>query len=157
MPIEELQYVEITQRNLQIFKNLAQAYGAEFSNLTHIMPNELGLFEPAPLPATPYVGYLVYYQQVPVGFCVADVHSEVKDIAEFYIIPVMRKKKLGQQLACMLFDKYRGTWQVRQISGANEAIHFWRSVIGKYTNHTYEEEKVNDPEWGLVTRQLFRT
>jgi hypothetical protein len=36
--------------------NLAQAYEAEFSNLTNKMPNEEGVFEPDIIPlASPYI------------------------------------------------------------------------------------------------------
>ena len=63
MSITELKFVEINQHNLNIFKNLAQAYEAEFSNLTHKLPNELGLFEIDTLPYKPYIGYLLYCQK----------------------------------------------------------------------------------------------
>lgn len=157
MALLNLKFVEIKQCNIEIFKNLAQAYEAEFSNLTFKMPNESGLFSIDILPGKDYVGYLLFYDHKPVGFCVADVKSEIKDIAEFYIVPVMRKKNLGYNLAAMLFDRYTGEWQVRQIDGALDAINFWRRVIKKYTNNKYKEEVVQDEYWGRVTRQRFET
>lgn len=156
MNITELTFIQIEQHNLNTFKNLAQAYEAEFSNLTHKLPNELGLFEIDTLPCKPYIGYLLYYQKKPVGFCIADIESEIKDVAEFYIIPVMRKKNLGYQLASMIFDTYPGRWQVRQIEGAIDAIKFWQSVIRKYTQNQYEESVVDDAHWGIVTCQRFQ-
>lgn len=103
-----LKFIKINQQNLEVFKNLAQAYEAEFSNLTHKMPNESGLFKIDILPGGPYVGYLLFYQEKAVGFCVANVESEIRDIAEFYIVPVMRKKNLGYELAVMIFNRYPG-------------------------------------------------
>jgi predicted acetyltransferase len=152
----DLKLIEINHHNEKIFKNLAQAYEAAFSDLTHKMPDELGLFNIDTPPNAPYVGYLLFYQDKPVGFCVADIESEIKDIAEFYIIPVMRKKNLGYKLAVMIFNKHPGDWQVRQIEGAIDAINFWRRVINKYTRNRYEESMVKDEHWGTVTRQRFQ-
>lgn len=150
-----LTFIKITHENFEIFKNLSQAYEAEFSNLTQKMPDKLGFFKVETVPFASYVGYLLYWQEIPVGFCVANIESQIKDIAEFYIIPAMRKKKLGYQLAVMIFNQYPGEWQVRQIEGAKDAISFWRSVIKKYTLNQYEESVVHDNDWGAVTRQRF--
>lgn len=149
--------VEITQQNLDIFKNLAHAYEAEFSKITCKMPDEFGLFKIDTFPFTPYIGYLLYQREIPIGFCVTNVENEIKDIAEFYIAPVMRKNNFGYQLASMIFNKHPGQWQVRQIEGADHAVSFWRSVIKKYTKNQYEESVVQDPFWGIVTRQRFKT
>lgn len=152
-----LKFIEINQHNVEIFKNLAQAYEAEFSNLTHKMPNKLGLFNIDILPEAPCVGYLLFYEDKPIGFCVANVESEIRYIAEFYIVPVMRKKSLGYKLAVMLFNRYPGQWQVQQIENAIDAINFWRRVIKKYTRNRYEESVVQDAYWGRVTCQRFQT
>lgn len=147
--------IKISSKNINILKNLAQAYEAEFSRLTNKMPDKTGKFNLDIFPASPYVGYLLYYKKLPVGFCIADVRNKIKDVSEFYIVPIMRKNKLGYKLACMLFDKHPGQWQVRQITGADHAINFWRYVIKKYTDNHYKEAVVNDNYWGKVTRQRF--
>jgi predicted acetyltransferase len=67
----------------------------------------------------------------------------------------MRGKNFGYHFACVIFNKYPGQWQVRQIENAGAAISFWRSVIKKYTADKYEESVVSDPDWGVVTRQRF--
>lgn len=152
-----LSIVSINNSNLNIYKNLAQAYEAEFSPLTQKYPNELGIFEPDTLPQGSYTGHLLYYKKTPIGFCVTNLENEVKDISEFYIIPNMRKRNFGQFLAMTTFDKYPGKWQVRQIEGAFGAIKFWRKVIEKYINGNYHESVVDDTHWGKVTRQTFNT
>ncbi|NRB11489.1 MAG: hypothetical protein HRU35_07795 [Rickettsiaceae bacterium] len=147
----------IEEINLNVFKNLAYAYEAEFSGITEKIPNELGLFSIDTLPKDPYIGYILYKNYIPIGFCIANTKIKIKDIAEFYIIPAMRCKGFGYQLAAMIFDKYPGQWQVRQIPGADHAISFWRKVIAKYTEGQYEESVVNDKDWGMVTCQSFST
>jgi predicted acetyltransferase len=157
MIAKELKLVKIGVRYRAVYENLAQAYEAEFSSLTGKMPDENGFFKIDTLPLKPYTGYLLFYQKHPIGFCVAETESDLKDIAEFYIIPVMRKKNFGYQLAKMVFDRHPGQWQVRQINGANDAISFWRAVVRNYTHNQFNEAVVNDPYWGVVTRQQFCT
>lgn len=152
----DLKLVKISYHNLEVFKNLVQSYEAEFSSLTGKLPNEFGVFKIDTFPQSPYVGYLLYHHKIPVGFCVANVENEIKDVAEFYIVPVMRKKNLGSQLAGMVFNQYPGQWQVRQIKGATDALRFWQCVIKKYTQNQFEESVVQDAHWGVVTRQRFR-
>jgi predicted acetyltransferase len=149
--------VLISAQNMHIYNNLAQAYEAGFSSLTKKMPNEEGLFELDTIPLYPYRGYLLYHETKPIGFCVLKLGSEFNDVAEFYIIPVMRKHGLGASLAHAIFDKFPGTWHVRQIAGADSASAFWRRVITQYTDGQYIEEQIDDPDWGVVTRQKFTT
>ena len=145
----------VNQENLGSLLNLAQAYEAEFSSLTGKMPGDDGIFKLDTMPFKPYVGYIFYYDGIPIGFCILNPESNPKDISEYYIVPVMRRKNLGYLFAQAIFSTYPGQWQVRQIQGADQAVKFWRRLISQYTQNQYVEERVNDPEWGLVTRQLF--
>jgi predicted acetyltransferase len=145
----------IDETNIGVYMNLARAYEEEFSVLTHKLPDENGVFEPDTLPVAPYTGYLLYKNNIPIGFCVVELKVEINDVAEFYIIPSMRNNKLGQELAVTIFDIHPGKWQVRQIEGADKARKFWRKVINFYTDNNYAEAEVNDPDWGIVTRQQF--
>lgn len=154
---KNINFVVINQCNIEILENLSQAYEAEFSNLTNKIPDEFGRFEIDTLPRKPYIGYLLYVDNIPAGFCIVDIESKIKDIAEFYIIPAFRKKNLGYQLAATVFCKHPGRWKVRQIKGAVEATLFWRRVIEKYTNNRYEEFILEDECWGEVTCQEFQT
>lgn len=150
-----VEFAMIDSSNLKIFLNLSQCYEAEFSNLTLSMPDRNGLFEIATMPNLPYIGYIIFVDNVPIGFCVANIGAEFNDIADFYIIPSMRKRAYGYKLAEFIFKLHPGKWHVRQIEGANGATLFWRKVIGKYTNGDYEESLVTDKDWGVVTRQTF--
>ncbi len=145
----------IDDKNIETYINLARSYEAEFSNLTHKLPNESGIFEPDTMPTPPYKGYLLYKYKTPIGFCIAEINDEINDVAEFYIVPSARKNKLGQILATTLFDMHPGEWQVRQIAGADGAKSFWRKVISEHTQNQYSEAVVSDPDWGIVTRQRF--
>jgi predicted acetyltransferase len=152
-----LKLIIINEENTNAYLNLAKSYEAEFSELTHKLPNENGVFEPDTLPTAPYTGYLLYRNNIPIGFCIVEINEEINDVAEFYIVPSMRKNKFGQELAITVFDMHPGKWQVRQIEGADKAKRFWQKVIGFYTDAQFVEGEVNDPDWGKVTRQRFAT
>lgn len=154
---KSISLVKVSSKNMRILLNLALAYEAEFSPITKKMPDKYGKIDVDVLPKPPHIGYLLYYKKIPVGFCVVDTKSAIKDIAEFYIMPIMRKKHLGYLFATTIFDLHPGEWQARQIKGADHAIKFCRFVIRKYTGNRYTEKVVNDKYWGKVTRQRFRT
>jgi hypothetical protein len=102
--LNDLKLINIHSGNFFIFRNLAQAYEGEFSSLTHKIPNKDGLFEIDVIPyETPYVGFLLFYKDAPVGFNVIEVNDEFTDVMEFYIIPSMRQNKLGYYLAAATF------------------------------------------------------
>ena len=148
--------VEVDHTNMRAYLNLAQAYEAEFSPLTKKLPNQQGIFALDTIPGDQFVGYLLFDEKTPIGFCVVDTKSEIHDIAEFYIIPLVRKQGFGKHLAFSVFDKFPGKWHVREIENANKAIAFWRKIINEYTDTNYCEEKIDDPYWGPVTRQEFQ-
>ncbi|WP_205013247.1 hypothetical protein, partial [Pseudomonas shirazica] len=54
-----------------------------------------------------------------------------------------------------LFMQLQGTWEIKQVAGADHAVSFWRDVVGEYTSQNYVEDKYQDHKWGLVTRQCF--
>ena len=145
----------IKPKNIHILLNLAQAYEAEFSAITKKKPNNDGVFELDVMPHSPHVGYILYQAEIPMGFCVINATSDPKDIAEFYVIPAMRRQAIGMKFAHKIFKAHPGRWQVRQIEGANHAVKFWRYTISACTNNNYEEKIVDDPDWGMVTKQTF--
>jgi len=155
--LSQTELIFIGPDKLDVYKNLAQAYEAEFSYLTHKLPQANGLFTLDTLPVSPYIGYLLYKKTMPVGFCVANVKGPINDMAEFYIVPSMRAQGWGQILATTLFDRFKGSWQVRELEGAKQAIGFWRQVIGEYSHQNYIEARVADKDWGSVVRQSFQS
>lgn len=146
---------QIDQANLDIYFNLAHSYEAEFSSITEKLPNNVGIFEPDTVPNDIYISYLMFEDDRPIGFCIANVQSNPHDIAEFYIVPVKRKQGLGLKLAEYVCNEYPGQWQIRQIQGATAATKFWRRVVAELTNGIYQEDFVKDSDWGMVTRQRF--
>jgi predicted acetyltransferase len=63
----------------------------------------------------------------------------VYDMGEFFVLRKHRRGGLGRQAACLLFDRFPGAWQVRQLPSNTPAQAFWRRVIDHYTRGTFTE------------------
>lgn len=77
----------------------------------------------------------------------------VHDVAELFVLRRYRWAGVGERLACALFDRYPGRWEVRQKRENVEAIAFWRRVVDRYTRGRFDEESLDDERWrGPVQR-----
>lgn len=50
-------------------------------------------------------------------------------IAEFYIIPAARRRKIGKQAALAAFHTHPGTWQVSVVKSNHHALRFWTRIL----------------------------
>ena len=66
-------------------------------------------------------------------------------VAEFFVLDAYRRKGVGRDAACAIFDRFPGPWWVAEAEWNAPAHAFWRSVIAQYTEEQYEEERVS---WG---------
>lgn len=145
----------VTPLNWGCFINLSQQYEAEFGRLTGKLPDKEGRYR-ITLPDETHDAYLALGEDgSPWGFAVICTGIDSYDMAEFYVIPALRKHRIGIQMAWQLFDLYPGSWQVRQIEGADDACRFWLSVISTYTGGAYSDGTEADAEWGQVRIQRF--
>lgn len=71
----------------------------------------------------------------------------VYDVAEFFVLRKYRRRGVGAALARQLFDLFPGRWEVRQLLANEAATHFWRSVIGGYTQGRYEQTLLDNERW----------
>ena len=55
------------------------------------------------------------------------------DMGEFFILRKYRRSGLGRHVACALFDRFPGNWEVREMPANTVAQMFWRRIIGRYT------------------------
>jgi len=61
------------------------------------------------------------------------------DMGEFFILRRYRRRGVGRHVACRLFDRFPGRWQVRQLPENDPAVAFWREVIWDYTHGEFED------------------
>jgi predicted acetyltransferase len=119
----------INEHNSHIFDGLVQDYEDEFSPITGKKKNKDGKYSVDVDWPVPNIGYYWKEDSRIIGFCVITSIDGYTEIAEFYVIPIYRKKRVGRDMAFAVFNKHRGPWQVRQILGADLAKRFWRQVI----------------------------
>jgi len=149
--------VEVNKNNISILLNLAQAYEAEFSPITKKNPLSNGLYALDTNWDSDHPAFLLFDNETPVGFCIKTILDSRHDISEFYVVPTYRHKGIAKSFVIEIFNKYAGTWQARQIQGADQAVSFCRAVISEFTSGKYTEEIVEDEYWGKITRQIFKS
>jgi predicted acetyltransferase len=107
--------------------------------------------------------FLVRVGGVLAGFAIVAERSRlsgdaaVRDMAEFFVLRKYRGAGVGERAATALFDRFGGTWEVRQKAENAPATAFWRRIIGRYTNGSFEDFVVDDERWrGPVQRFVAR-
>jgi predicted acetyltransferase len=58
----------------------------------------------------------------------AEQGETLYSMAEFFILRKIRRRGIGRDVACRLFDQFPGRWQVSQDPGNRPAQAFWRGV-----------------------------
>jgi predicted acetyltransferase len=70
----------------------------------------------------------------------------VHDVAEFFVLRKYRRQAVGRRAACLLFQRFPGEWEVRQLLGNESATRFWVSVIEEVTRGRFTNRRVVRPE-----------
>ena len=155
--LASMDIVKVTSQNASIYSNLIQCYEAEFSKITQKTPNSLGLFELDTVLDDSTFGYLLFVDNAPAGLIAIAEHAPADfEVCEFYVVPCFRCRDVGTQFAHLIWSLHPGTWQIKQIAGAEYASTFWRKAIDRFPDCSFREDQYRDPYWGLVTRQSFR-
>jgi predicted acetyltransferase len=85
------------------------------------------------------------------GFAVVDGYSHltgqpgVCDIAEFFVLRRYRRAGVGRQAAQLLFARFPGCWEVRQLPSNAAGTAFWLRVIDELTGGRFTNHRVDDP------------
>ena len=64
-------------------------------------------------------------------------NKDGKCIAEFLIMPKFRRNHIGKKVACEIFDKFKGNWEIQPMKNNLGAYAFWKNIIFEYTNGNY--------------------
>ena len=59
------------------------------------------------------------------------IYNEGHSIAEYMVIPKYRRNNIGKNVANILFDKYKGNWEVRPSYNSKSAYLFWKPNASK--------------------------
>jgi predicted acetyltransferase len=73
-------------------------------------------------------------------------------MAEFFVTPAARRLGVGRDAACLIFNRFAGTWEVTEFLYNKPAVAFWRAIVSDYTAGRFRETLAN----GEV-RQVFKS
>jgi predicted acetyltransferase len=161
----DVQLVEANESDLPLLDNLAQLYQYDFSEFDGSDIGDDGRFDWVDWRAlfekpNHHVfricvdGRTAGFASVYKGHAFRDEGESVWWMDEFFVMRSFRDRGVGERVARMLFDAFPGTWEIAQIRPNVGAQAFWRKVIGRYTEGTFEEFDIRDHRWdGPV--QLF--
>jgi predicted acetyltransferase len=80
------------------------------------------------------------------------------DVHEFFVMRRFRGRGHGQRMAALVWNELPGAWLVRVLELNTPAVMFWRRVIAKYSQASYQEEEriVNGDRWRFFRFQSQR-
>jgi predicted acetyltransferase len=163
-----IEIVEVPYEQKSILQHLLELYHYDFSEIDGDELNEYGLYgykyldqywtEEGRIPLFikvdgKYAGF-VLINAYHLGFHASGM--DTRSIAEFFVMRKYRHKGIGKYVAKTVFNRYPGSWEVRQTAANTAAQTFWRNVIREYTHGTYEEVVLHDERWNGPI-QLFNT
>ncbi len=152
MPAVEL--IPIRKNQLHVLRNLYQLYCYDFSEYfaddDPEQINEDGLFEDRNLDLRRFAGHPGYWGYLGrmdgrlAGFALVSdqVHRRNgpgRYVNEFFVLRRYRRRGVGRAMAHLMFDTFRGYWEVTEIAANIPAQMFWRRVIDEYTGGHFEE------------------
>lgn len=160
---EKIIAIETCSIDNPIFKNLQLCYECEFAPITKTTMTcnaEYDQTEIASQWSKNYQIHLFYVKGIPIGFSVVSMQSmidetlvDVRDLTEFYIVPLYRNSGYGKKFAHEILKQHKGIWEIRQIQPLEyTARQFWRKVILSI-EHTEFKEMTHSTEWtGFIQR-----
>ncbi len=149
----EIALVPAGPQHKSVIQNMARFYAYDMSKYCGHNPNwefpDDGLyeahdfsefFEPLHFP------FLIQIDNELAGFALISKKGSSKDVdwdlGEFFIVGKFQRKGIGRQVAKQIFDRFPGTWEVRQMPDNTPAIKFWKTVIHDYTNGSFSETRM---------------
>lgn len=145
-----------TEADRPLLRSLELLYSHDFSELTPLSLKEGGYF----LSEAQFEQYflavhatlIIRHAGQPAGFAIVADHSQldgtrgVHDVLQFFVLRGLRRHGIGQAAAHLLFDRFPGRWEVRQIDANPAAQAFWRRAIGAYCGGDYRESRWQDAD-----------
>jgi predicted acetyltransferase len=144
--------VEVQEASINdklIIRNMMELYNYDLSEYEDSNLNEHGLYEYKYIDNYWTEGnrhpFIVKVNDKLAGFVLAGKYGSVTSyptdysIAEFFILKKYRKNGVGKTVAFVVFNKFRGNWEVKQLKKNSISHSFWRKVIAQYTLNNFEE------------------
>ncbi|MCK0473231.1 GNAT family N-acetyltransferase [Halalkalibacter sp. APA_J-10(15)] len=80
-------------------------------------------------------------------YCYVLKEKPSRSIAEFFVMRKYRKQGIGTKVAYLVFDRFKGNWEVLVHPENRVSFHFWKNVIEDYTQGDFLTKEVTTEEW----------
>lgn len=140
--------VPVKEDEKEILRNLLEKYNYEFSQYDLCDVNSLGLYGYSYLDnywtEKNRWAFFLKADGCLAGFAMVNDYPEAGvtgyNMAEFFVMLKYRRCGLGKWAAFQLFDKFKGTWQLKRHPKNLPSVGFWDHVIGTYTGGNFRLE-----------------
>lgn len=95
--------------------------------------------------------FLILKENEIAGFILIDLLDEKNIIQEMFILNNYKRKGVGKTAVSLIFDKFKGNWEVKSLPCSENAEKFWISAIKEYTNDKYNLEYVGKFNRAVLT------
>jgi len=139
-----LEAVRISQK--EILRNLLEKYDYEFSQYDGRDVNELGLY------GYDYLdnywteknrwAFFIYADDKLAGFVMINDYPECGKktdftLSEFFVMHKYRRMGVGRFAAFEVFDRFKGSWQLKRHPKNLPSVAFWDRIVSDYTGGSY--------------------
>lgn len=145
----------------RVLRQLMELYVYDFTEIVGGDVDEEGSYQDAPpfsFIRDPLVdSYLIRVRGRIAGFALVYLKSritgerDVRDMNQFFILRRYRRGGIGREAAHLLFERYKGRWEVRQLEANIPAQLFWRRTLERYG---FEECTVERPSHREVVQRF---
>lgn len=136
-----IELIDIKPKDRELFWNIHQKYLYEMTNYYDDEMDEAGNY---------HYGYFdlyfidsnrkamfIYFNKHLAGFAMINPYSYINEkpdyvLAEFTIFPIYRKKHIASKAVEMIFNQYKGSWEVKYNEKNIAASKLWNTMCGKY-------------------------
>ena len=144
--------VPVKEDEKEILRNLIEKYLYEFSQYELCDVNPLGLYGYSYLDCYwteegRWAFFLKAGGQL-AGFVMVNDYPEAGKtdycISEFFVMYKYRRCGLGTWAVFQLFERFRGSWQLKYHPENRPSVAFWNKVVGAWTKGDYRKEERED-------------
>ena len=137
-----IELIDIKSDDRELFWNIHQKYLYEMTNYYDDEMDESGNYHygyfDAYFTEPKRKAQLIYFNKRLVGFVMINPYSYLDEntdyvLAEFTIFPMYRKKHIAMDVTEMIFNQYKGSWEVKYHEMNIAAKGLWNKVCAKYS------------------------
>jgi len=95
--------------------------------------------------------YFILKENEIAGFMLIDLSDEKNIVQEMFVLNNYKRKGVGKTAVSILFDKFRGNWEIKSLPCSESAEKFWISSVKEYTNDQFNLEYVGKFNRAVLT------